>query len=111
MQAHANSADRPNGLGSLVRALSHRNFRLFFAGQSVSLIGTWMQQVAMTWLIWRISNSAALLGLTAFCQQIPVFFLGPIAGVLTDRANRHRLLLLTQSLAMLQAFLLAFLTL
>jgi MFS family permease len=95
----------------LLRALSHRNFRLFFAGQSVSLIGTWMQQVAMVWLVYRFSNSALLLGLVGFCGQIPVFFLAPLAGVVADRVNRHRLLLLTQTLAMLQAFLLAYLTL
>jgi MFS family permease len=98
------------GLRSLVRAFAHRNFRLFFAGQSISLIGTWMQQLAMTWLVYRFTNSALLLGLVGFCGQVPVFLLAPIAGVLTDRTNRHRLIVLTQTLAMLQAFLLAGLT-
>jgi MFS family permease len=96
---------------SLLRAFAHRNFRLFFLGQGISLIGTWMQQLAMTWLVYRFSNSAFLLGVVGFSGQIPVFFLSPVVGVLVDRLNRHRLLLLTQTLAMLQAFLLAYLTL
>ena len=93
-----------------MRALSHRNFRLFFAGQSVSLIGTWMQQVAMTWLVYRLTGSPPSgSAWSASPTQIPAFFLAPVAGVLVDRWNRHRLLIVTQSLAMLQAFLLAFL--
>jgi MFS family permease len=99
------------GRRSLLRALSHRNFRLYFAGQSISLIGTWMQQIALAWLAYRFGNSAMLLGLVGFCTQIPVFVLGPLAGVVADRVNRHRLIILTQTLAMLQAFLVAFLTL
>jgi len=96
-------------LKSLLRSLSHRNFRLFFLGQSISLIGTWMQQIAMSWLVFQLTNSSFQLGLVLFCGQIPALFLSPVAGVLIDRWNRHRLLLLTQTLAMLQAFLLAFL--
>jgi MFS family permease len=97
---------------SLLRALSHRNFRLYFAGQLVSLVGTWMQQVALTWLAYdRFGNSAWLLGLVGFCTQIPVFVLGPVAGAVADRVNRHRLILTTQTLSMFQAFLVAFLTL
>jgi MFS family permease len=95
----------------LLGALKHRNFRLFFFGQSISLIGTWMQQVAMIWLVYRLSNSAFLLGLVGFCSQIPSFFLAPVAGVFTDRWNLHRTILLTQSLAMCQAIILAVLTL
>ena len=95
----------------LLGALKHRNFRLFFFGQSISLIGTWMQQVAMIWLVYRLSNSAFLLGLVGFCSQIPSFFLAPVAGVFTDRWNLHRTILLTQSLAMCQAMILAVLTL
>jgi MFS family permease len=99
--------------------LAHRNFRLFFAGQGISLIGTWMQQVAMSWLVYLLSvreepsnpNAAAYwLGVTGFASQIPTFFLAPVAGVLADHWNRHRLILLTQTLAMLQAFVLAGLT-
>lgn len=96
---------------SLLRALSHRNFRLFFIGQGVSLIGTWMQSLAMSWLVYRLTDSAFLLGLVNFAGQIPSFFLAPVAGVLSDRLNRHRTLVVTQTLAMLQAFLLAALTL
>jgi MFS family permease len=92
---------------SLLRALAHRNYRLFFAGQSISLIGTWMQQLAMAWLVYLKTGSPFWLGVIGFSGQIPSFFLSPVAGVLVDRWNRHRLLLLTQSLAMLQAFALA----
>jgi MFS family permease len=95
----------------LLGALKYRNFRLFFFGQGISLIGTWMQQVAMIWLVYRLSNSEFLLGLVAFCSQIPSFFLAPVAGVYTDRWNLHRTILLTQSLAMCQAMILAVLTL
>jgi len=92
-------------------ALKYRNFRLFFLGQSISLIGTWMQQVAMIWLVYRLTNSAFLLGLVGFCSQIPSFFLAPVAGVFTDRWNLHRTILTTQTLAMCQAMILAALTL
>jgi MFS family permease len=95
----------------LLRALRHRNFRLFFFGQGISLIGTWMQQVAMIWLVYRLSDSEFLLGLVGFCSQIPSFFLAPVAGVFTDRWSLHRTILLTQSLAMCQAIILAVLTL
>ena len=74
----------------VVGVLKYRNFRLFFFGQGISLIGTWMQQVAMIWLVYRLSNSAFLLGLVGFCSQIPSFFLAPVAGVFTDRWNLHR---------------------
>ncbi len=95
----------------LFRALSHRNYRLFYFGQGISLIGTWMQQIAMIWLVYRITGSAFMLGLVAFCGQIPTFFLAPMGGVIADRWNRHRLMVFNQSVAMLQAFILAFLTL
>jgi MFS family permease len=74
----------------MLRALAHRNFRLFFFGQGVSLIGTWMQQVAMTWLVYELKHSAFLLGVIGFASQIPTFFVTPLAGVFTDRWNRHR---------------------
>ena len=93
------------------RSLQHRNYRLFFFGQGISVIGTWMQQIAMTWLVYRITNSVFLLGLVGFSTQIPSLFLAPFAGVFADRWNRRSALVATQSLAMVQAFLLAFLTL
>src|SRR5437763_5760785 len=91
----------------LLRALGHRNFRLFFAGQGISLIGTWMQQVALAWLVYELTRSPLWLGLVGFAGQIPTFFLAPVAGGIGDRHNRHRLLLLTQTLAMAQAALVA----
>lgn len=95
------------GIKSLLRSLSSRNFRLFMAGQSVSLIGTWMQSVAMSWLVYRLTGSAFLLGVVGFTSQIPTFLLAPVAGVFADRWNRRHLLIATQALAMLQAALLA----
>ena len=85
----------------MVAVLKYRNFRLFFFGQGISLIGTWMQQVAMMWLVYRLTDSAFLLGLVGFCSQIPSFFLAPVAGVFTDRWNLHRTIIVTQSLAMM----------
>jgi MFS family permease len=106
----ASQVDAAMNLWSIARALAHRNFRLFFFGQTISLIGTWMQQLAMTWFVYDLTHSPFLLGVVGFSGQIPTFFLAPVAGVLTDRWNRHRTLLATQSLAMLQAFLLYGLT-
>jgi len=93
------------------RTLKYRNFRIFFFGQGVSLIGTWMQHIAMSWLVYKMTNSVFMLGVVGFASQIPTFILSPFTGVLADRHNRHKILLLTQLLAMLQAFILAFLTL
>jgi MFS family permease len=101
----------PKGLRLIFRGLSHRNYRLFFAGQGISLIGTWMQQIAMSWLVYRLTNSAFLLGVIGFSSQICSFVFSPFAGVLSDRWNRHHILVATQSLAMVQAFILASLTL
>ncbi|HEX7533723.1 MAG TPA: MFS transporter [Syntrophales bacterium] len=95
----------------ILRALHHKNYRLFFGGQSISLIGTWMQQIAMSWLVYRLTNSALLLGVVGFSSQIPVFLLASIAGVYADRWNRHRMLVVTQTLSMIQALTLAFLAL
>ncbi len=95
----------------MFRALQYKNYRLFFVGQGVSLIGTWMQQVAMSWLVYRLTDSVLLLGILGFASQVPAFLLGPFAGVLSDRFDKHRILILTQSLAMLQATLLAVLVL
>jgi MFS family permease len=93
----------------MLRALRSRNFRLYFGGQLVSLVGTWMQMVAMSWLVYRLTDSAAMLGYIGFLSQIPTFVLAPLAGVVADRWNRRSMMVVTQTLAMLQAFLLAFL--
>lgn len=96
---------------SFLRAFRYRNFRLFFAGQAISLSGTWMQAIASSWLVYRLTNSAFLLGIAAFAGQIPTFFITPFGGVLADRFDRRRMLVITQTLAMLQAFVLAILSL
>jgi len=93
------------------RALKHRNFQLFFAGQLTSLIGTWMQSAAQLWLVYRLTNSAALLGVFGFASQIPILFLASLGGYVGDRYNRHRGVIWTQTAAMILAFLLAALTL
>ena len=95
----------------MLRALRHRNYRLFFAGQGVSLVGTWMQMVALSWLVYRLTNSALLLGLVGFAGQLPTFLFASFAGVLADRWNRLRLLIVIQTLAAIQASILALLTL
>ncbi len=99
------------GLSHAWRALRHRNFRLFFGGQSISLIGTWMTRVATSWLVYRLTKSAILLGTVGFAGQIPTFLLAPIAGVIVDRIDRRQVLVWTQTLAMVQSLLLAWLTL
>jgi MFS family permease len=98
-------------LAGMARALRHRNFRLFVYGQSISLIGTWMQRVALGWLVYRVTDSPLLLGVVGFAGQFPTFLLAPFAGVLADRWNRHRMLLFTQTLALVQALTLATLVL
>jgi MFS family permease len=92
------------------RALKHRNFRLFFGGQIISLVGTWMQTVAQAWLIYRLTGSGALLGLLGFVGQIPIFVLSPVAGLVADRWLRQRVVIATQTASMLLAFVLAALT-
>jgi MFS family permease len=94
-----------------LRALRHRNFRLFFAGQLISLCGTWMQQVAQSWLIYRLTHSAMLLGFVGFAGQIPSFIIGPLGGYVADRFDRRRTIIVTQTLSMILAFILAALTL
>jgi MFS family permease len=98
-----------NFFRSITRALAHRNFRLFFIGQTISMIGGWMTLVATGWLVYRLGgqNATFLLGLVGFASQAPSFFLAPLAGVLVDRCNRHRMLVLTQSMFMVQSALLA----
>ncbi|HUK87861.1 MAG TPA: MFS transporter [Terriglobales bacterium] len=95
----------------MVRALRHRNFQLFFGGQLISLIGTWMQNVAQAWLVYRMTGSSLLLGAVAFANQIPVFLFAPLGGIVADRHNRHRVVVATQTAMMLLAFALAALTL
>jgi len=98
-------------LPAALRALDSRNYRLFVSGQLVSLIGTWMQSVAQSWLIYRLTGSVALLGLIGFAGQIPIFVLAPFGGVVADRLNRHRVVIATQSAMMVLAAILAALTL
>jgi MFS family permease len=100
-----------SGISHAWRALRHRNFRLFFSGQSISLIGTWMTRIATSWLVYRLTGSALLLGLVGFMGQIPTFLLAPFAGVWVDRLDRRRVLLWTQALAATQSLMLAGLTL
>jgi len=89
------------------RAFQYRNYRLYFTGQAISVIGTWMQRIAMSWLIYRITGSAWLLGVVSFTGQVPSLFLAPVVGVAADRQNRRSLIIITQTLAMVQAFILA----
>ena len=93
------------------RALRHRNFRLFFGGQSISLVGTWMTRIATSWLVYRLTGSALLLGTVSFAGQIPTFLFAPFAGVWVDRLDRRQVLVWTQTLSMVQSFALAALTL
>jgi MFS family permease len=95
------------GISHAWRALRHRNFRLFFGGQTISLIGTWMTRVATSWLVYRLSGSALLLGLVGFVGQLPTFLLAPFAGVWVDRLNRRHVLVWTQVLAAVQSLALA----
>jgi MFS family permease len=95
----------------MLRALRYRNYRLFFGGQIVSLVGTWITTTATSWLVYRLTGSALLLGVVGFAGQIPSFLLGPFAGPIVDRWDRHRLIVLTQTISMLQSFALAALTL
>jgi MFS family permease len=95
----------------LTRALRHRNYQLFIGGQLISLVGTWMQSVAEAWLVYRLTGSAALLGVSSFASQIPVLLLAPIGGTVADRADRHRIIITTQTLSMIMPLVLAALTL
>jgi MFS family permease len=106
--AHLSAASR---VPHTFRALRHRNFRLFISGQIISLVGTWMQNAAQSWLVYRLTHSELLLGTTWFCSQIAVFALGPLGGIAADRFSRRKVVILTQTLSMLQAFAMAVLTL
>jgi MFS family permease len=110
MENNQSNSAKQSTFKFLLRAFRYRNYRLFFGGQGVSLVGTWMQQIAISWLVYRLTDSAFLLGFVGFAGQVPTFLLTSVAGVFADRWDRRKLLVLTQVLAMLQAFLLAFLT-
>ena len=101
----------PRGLRATVRALRHRNFQLFFSGQLISLVGTWMQNIAQDWLVYRLTGSSLLLGIVGFAGQIPVFLLAPVAGIVADRFNRRHTVIATQACSMVLALTLAGLTL
>ena len=109
------AADGARAVGSplpvVLRALKHRNFQLFFSGQLISLVGTWMQTVAQSWLVYRITGSSLLLGAVGFASQFPVFLLAPLGGIVADRNSKHRIIIATQTASMLLAFVLAALTL
>ncbi len=101
----------PGAFAALLRVFRHRNYRLYFTGQLVSLMGTWMQNVAQSWLVYSLTHSTLLLGVTSFCSTVTVFFITPFGGMVADRVDKRRMLLFTQSAAMLQAATLAVLTL
>src|SRR5581483_895880 len=107
--------ERRNGpagrLPIALRSLRHRNFQLFFSGQLISLTGTWMQNIAQAWLVYRLTGSSLLLGSVGFAGQIPVFLFAPLGGIVADRHNRHRVVIATQAISMILALILAVLTL
>ncbi|MBZ5562689.1 MAG: MFS transporter [Acidobacteriia bacterium] len=102
---------KPSRLEVMFRALQYRNYRLFFLGQIISLVGTWMQSVAQSWLVYRLTGSSLLLGLVGFCGQFPVFLMAPVGGMLADRRSRHRIVIATQTSSMVLALILGALTL
>jgi MFS family permease len=106
MTAARDGATEPRRLANTIRALRYRNFRLFTAGQSISLVGTWMQQVAVGWLVYRLTQSPLLLGLVSFAGLAPGFLIAPFAGVLADRIDKRRIIIVTQIVMMVQALLL-----
>jgi MFS family permease len=111
MNSDPSSSNHTSGLKFIFRALRSSNYRLFFLGQGISLVGTWMQQIALNWLVYRLTGSAFLLGVVGFTGRIPTFIFGSLAGALADRLNRHRTLVVTQILAAIQASVLAILVL
>ena len=106
-----NNSDHTSRVKIIFRSLKYRNYRLFFGGQSISLIGTWMQRIALPWLVYHMTGSAFLLGVVGFAGQIPTFLLAPVAGVITDRFSRYKVLLITQIVSLVQALILAVLAL
>jgi MFS family permease len=107
----ASGEARSGGLPATLRALQHRNFQLFFSGQLISLVGTWMQSIAEAWLVYRLTGSPALLGVAGFMSQFPVFLVAPLGGIVADRRNRQRVVVATQASSMILALTLATLTL
>ncbi|HKD92385.1 MAG TPA: MFS transporter, partial [Terriglobales bacterium] len=105
------SVKTPSRVALMARSLRHRNFQLFFGGQLISLIGTWMDNIAEAWLVYRLTGSSLHLGALGFCSQIPVFLLAPLGGHVADKYNRHRIVIATQTASMLLAGTLAGLTL
>lgn len=103
--------ETPSAFRDMVRSLRHRNFRLFFSGQLISLVGTWMQSIAQSWLVYDMTKSSLLLGTVTFAGQIPVFLLAPVGGIVADRWHRRYVVIATQTSAMILAFILAVLTL
>ena len=95
---------RPAVSGGAFRSLQYRNFQLFFSGQLISLIGTWMQNLAQAWLVYRLTGSTVLLGAISFCSQIPIFLFSTVGGIVADRYSRHRVVIATQTLSMLLAW-------
>jgi len=110
-QAPPGAGPKTRGLPVTLRALEHRNFQLFFSGQLISLIGTWMQNIAQAWLVYRLTGSSLLLGAVGFAGQFPVFLVAPLGGIVADRHNRHRVVIGTQTASMILALILAALTL
>ncbi len=107
----SSKSSKPGSFTFMLRALRYHNYRLFFGGQLISLMGTWMTNTATSWLVYRLTGSALLLGMVGFCSQIPAFMLAPFAGLIVDRYNRRNILIFTQTLSMIQSFTLAALTL
>ncbi|TFH58735.1 MAG: MFS transporter, partial [Candidatus Zixiibacteriota bacterium] len=105
------NSNNKSGLQFILRALHSRNYRLYFGGQGISLIGTWIQRIAQSWLVYRLTDSVFLLGLVGFSTQTPTFLAGPFAGVIVDQRNRYHILIATQVLAAIQAMILAVLVL
>src|SRR5512145_2182193 len=98
--------NKTSGFKGIFRSLQYRNYRLFFRGQSISLVGTWVQRIATPWLVYHLTDSVFLLGVVGFAGQIPTFLLAPFAGVYTDRWNKYYILIGTQIAAMIQALIL-----
>ncbi len=111
MSTAATETDDQNGVKFIFRALKYRNYRLYFGGQGISLVGTWMQQIAMSWLVYRMTDSAFLLGMVGFLGNLPVLIFAPLAGVLADRWNKLKMIVVIQIAAMVQAAILAALVL
>jgi MFS family permease len=111
IEAPPDAAGLPPWLRRLPRVFRHRNYRLFFAGQAVTLMGTWVQTVALSWLVYRLTHSVFLLGVVTFASQAPIFFITPFAGMIADRHDRRSVFMVTRALGMLQAAILTLLTL